>query len=860
MAWLNEKGNRSDRHTSLLDIVGFGSAAAGVDVELSNLTVPPMTSMTVTPNARDHAHELANSVIDACVRQEAVTLRGHLESGASPNSKWQGKTKRYDIPCRNGKGDICKAYFEVTAGTSALYVALGAFAFPVSREIVTLLLEHGANVNEKGLSDRYVGQFSYPLMIAALSKSPDTVELLLDKRANPNETNRLGWNSLLLASLEVCDKTHPLHGVPFQPQVVQLLIRAGARLEFSNPKWNECCGASIAAVVDEVGFSNNAKSIIMSPIPAFLKYALSQNLDEAVLKTSADPLSDALRLCRYFSEKQDLTIDEMTDDAYTRATIMATVAQHILVSKENIAQLMEHPAFSDHVVAAGHLSFAAEPRLRAIVDKIFRSSTCRSRMAEFYLYNMLYVALLGSLLEGWLPSRLFNGNRHHIRFDVLLILWTFAVGVKESFQAAEAVKREEGGVRFGLQKYLLDFWNILDVSFCVCFFFGCFTRSHKVFVFTFLLTFLRMLHPLSIMFERAGLIIQVSVGMVRVLVQYVFLLSFLVLAFSMCFALMSSAPELNALVRPHSVANATSVPADTAYSAFLLTFDSWEKGGALLDHAYASNTPLFVLGLFFNVFVGMGMINMVIGAMAAEAQIIEPTSRARCLLERLAVCREFRWPTIVSMLPPPFTLLMLPFVLVPPNMRKGHHSLWRVTFILISKSFVAHDIDRTLVTRNLGLGDVAGGIYYWLRRVTFIHLSFHIFAGTTNVWMFVVFSLVHGPFLMVLGTAARGLIYRADDEFITHIQREMDPSVFDGANATAEKEESVVEDKAVIEAALRMAKSKPMMDVDVMTEFDELQARLERLETSSGRLERLERTTFEIVKHLRELHSKLEAK
>jgi uncharacterized protein len=153
--------------------------------------------ISLTLFAQDSAEEEAEDLIEACAKGDFKSAKMYLLKGAKVNAK-----------ANSGK----------TPGRTAIMWA----AFRGKKEIVRLLIEHGAEINArddwKGNMTKPDGTEGWtPLIFAADSDHEEVVRILIEKGADVNVKTKSGITALSLAQLWRNE------------EMIQMLKQAGAR-------------------------------------------------------------------------------------------------------------------------------------------------------------------------------------------------------------------------------------------------------------------------------------------------------------------------------------------------------------------------------------------------------------------------------------------------------------------------------------------------------------------------------------------------------------------------------------------------------------------------------------------------------
>ena len=203
------------------------------------------------------AHELQQAVI----KKDAAKVKQLIGSGTSINATFNGRTALHTACGPFGSVKMAKLLLSLGANVNA--TAEGSGSTPLimaasntkgAKELVPLLIKHGADVNARGsngktalseAASRYGYSKDYPNVIKLLiSKGADVnaanplfnavvkghvdlVKLLLDHGADPNQRTKTGQTALKWA------KPRAESGSQKSKQITELLLARGATMEGS---------------------------------------------------------------------------------------------------------------------------------------------------------------------------------------------------------------------------------------------------------------------------------------------------------------------------------------------------------------------------------------------------------------------------------------------------------------------------------------------------------------------------------------------------------------------------------------------------------------------------------------------------
>lgn len=131
--------------------------------------------------AQESSEDIAEDLIEACMKGDLKSVKHHLSNGASVNSK--------------------TGYGKTPSRTAIMWAASRG-----KKEIVRLLIENGAEINSqddwKGNMTRPEGTEGWtPLIFAADSDHEEVVNLLIENGADVNVKTKSGVTALSLAKL-----------------------------------------------------------------------------------------------------------------------------------------------------------------------------------------------------------------------------------------------------------------------------------------------------------------------------------------------------------------------------------------------------------------------------------------------------------------------------------------------------------------------------------------------------------------------------------------------------------------------------------------------------------------------------------
>jgi len=490
-----------------------------------------------------------------------------------------------------------------------------------------------------------------------------------------------------------------------------------------------------------------AKAVLMRCIPSAFTGFVKHSSDRAaylrsfmpVLKDhvvmscvikagKGNPIMDTL-MWREAFQKCSGPIDEWSDDLADLISKLDRVAMQLLSESgyNTLKDLAQEERFSDLICRTQALATASSPRLKTVEDWVwgwdrgllwslkgifhaFQNSKSELpipagglpwlRFASFYFWQMMHLLLVVAMTSKLLPSHLLHGQGW-CWWDAMFGTWTVAIFANEASQAYRLVQQGQA------YTYVQDKWNCVDilVLLFLAISIGCGAASahdsaHSWAVLALLLMCIRILHPVSILSQEFGLIINTVFAMIGVLTRYVAFIVVLMVTFGLCFGLIKGFDDFEGIVlkeqhgnqsvsvwlRNQSVsvtvdASESSLPkngsqsdmleeqhglqsdiARFVYATFLLTFEG--QGAKELMNAAFTDGQLcfFILAFFFRMVVVLMAMNLIIGVMSGEWTKHEPLAKAVHALESLQAAKQFRWSHPEGLLPPPLNLISIPLL------------------------------------------------------------------------------------------------------------------------------------------------------------------------------------------------------
>eukprot|EP00931_Biecheleriopsis_adriatica_P016095 TRINITY_DN11983_c0_g1_i1.p1 TRINITY_DN11983_c0_g1~~TRINITY_DN11983_c0_g1_i1.p1 ORF type:complete len:1073 (+),score=238.84 TRINITY_DN11983_c0_g1_i1:88-3306(+) len=334
-------------------------------------------------------------------------------------------------------------------------------------------------------------------------------------------------------------------------------------------------------------------------------------------------------------------------------------------------------------VASSRLRFVEHflwsPELFSGIGEFLLTGSTSLRFLQYYMNQGIYACLTFSIACHHTPSAIFH-NDDTYRWDAVLAVWTIAILLHETHQVYQT----------GLADYITEKWNVLDLgallTMVIAIVTGALWSAHGQglpwLLLSLFLMLMRMMHPVSVMSQEFGLIINTVFSMTLVLARYMVFVIMLICAFAVCFVLWIGPDKFEKLICGHNYEERYML-SRMVYASFLLTFEGQGSVEMLSDAFDDGDALAFVLGLTFKVVVLMMAMNLVIGVMSGEWTKNEPIAKAVHMKDSLAASTEFKWPWPGDYLPPPLNLMLVPATFSPP----GTSGCGRAFFILLTFVF-----------------------------------------------------------------------------------------------------------------------------------------------------------------------------